>query len=140
MTEARTQASTASVDEYLQSRASGPLLADAQALLTLMARVSAEPAVMWGPSIVGFGRYRYPLAGSKRTGEACRTGFAIRGRELVVYLIAEGTEQLTLLERLGPHRMGKACLYFKGLAQVDISVLEALIRDSLAELARRFPD
>jgi len=140
MTEARTQASTASVDEYLQSRASGPLLADAQALLTLMARVSAEPAVMWGPSIVGFGRYRYPLAGGKRTGEACRTGFAIRGRELVVYLIAEGTEQLALLERLGPHRMGKACLYFKGLAPVDTGVLETLIRDSLAELGRRFPD
>jgi hypothetical protein len=139
MTEARTQASTASVDEYLQSRASGPLLADAQALLTLMRRVSAEPAVMWGPSIVGFGRYRYPLAGGK-TGEACRTGFAIRGRELVVYLIAEGAEQQALLERLGPHRMGKACLYFKGLAKVDPEVLETLIRESLAELARRFPD
>jgi hypothetical protein len=63
---------------------------------------------MWGPSIVGYGSYRYTYE-SGRTGEAPLTGFAIRGRELVIYLIAEGDRQKSLLSKLGKHKMGKTC-------------------------------
>jgi hypothetical protein len=62
---------------------------------------------MWGPSIVGYGVYRYTYE-SGRTGEAPVAGFAIRGRELVVYVSAESDEQKSLLSQLGKHRMGKA--------------------------------
>ena len=92
---------------------------------------------MWGPTIVGFGSYHYKYE-SGREGEACLTGFAARGKELVVYLVASGPEQEALLARLGKHRMGKACLYIRRLADIDTAILEQLVRDSVAELKRRY--
>jgi hypothetical protein len=93
---------------------------------------------MWGPSIVGYGSYSYRYD-SGRTGESCLTGFAVRGRELVVYLVADSPGQQALLERLGPYKMGKACLYIKRLADLDLAVLEALVSESVAEVKRRHP-
>jgi hypothetical protein len=66
------------------------------------------------------------------------TGFAIRGRELVVYLMAEREEQKSLLSKLGKHKMGKSCLYFKQLADLDRSVLERLVVSSVADIKRRY--
>ena len=87
--------------------------------------------------MVGYGSYRYTYE-SGRTGEAFLAGFAIRGRELVVYLMAEGEEQRSLLSKLGKHKMGKACLYFKQLADIDRSALEKLVVGSVAEIRRRY--
>jgi hypothetical protein len=92
---------------------------------------------MWGPSIVGFGSYRYTYE-SGHSGEAPLAGFAIRGRELVIYLVPEQDEQKSLLSKLGPHKMGKSCLYFKRLADLDRSVLEKLVVGSVAEVRRRY--
>ena len=64
--------------------------------------------------------------------------FAIRGRELVVYLWPEGQEQMSLLSKLGKHKIGKSCLYFKQLADLDQSVLEKLVVGSIAEAKRRY--
>ncbi len=139
MATAKTTATAASVDDVLAARASSPAqLADAHALVAMFTRVSGEPPRMWGPSIVGFGSYRYPLAGGK-TGESCAAGFALRGREIVLYLLADTDDQAALLARLGPHRMGQACLYLKRLADVDAAVLEQLATGALAELRRRHP-
>ena len=91
---------------------------------------------MWGPSIVGYGSYHYTYE-SGRTGEAPLAGFAIRGREVVVYLVADGDEQRSLLAKVGKHKMGKGCLYFKQLADLDRPVLEKLLIGSVAELKRR---
>jgi len=66
------------------------------------------------------------------------TGFAIRGRELVVYVCAEGDRQKSLLSKLGKHKMGKVCLYFKQLADLDKSVLEQLVVGSVTDLKRRY--
>ena len=66
------------------------------------------------------------------------TGFAIRGRDLVVYLVAEGEEQRSLLSKLGKHKMGRSCLYFKQLADLDRSALEKLVVGSIAEVKRRY--
>jgi hypothetical protein len=136
MAEAKTRATGASVEDYLASRASPDQMPDCRALLALLQRITGEPARMWGPSIVGFGSYRYMLANGK-TGESCATGFAVRGRDLVVYLVAEGPEQSALLAKLDKHRFGRACLYFKRLADLDLDVLEKLVVGSLAELRRR---
>jgi hypothetical protein len=92
---------------------------------------------MWGPSIVGYGSYRYTYE-SGRTGEMPLAGFAIRGRELVVYLSVEGEKQRSLLSKLGKHRMSKVCLYFKQLADLDRSTLEKLVVGSIAETRRRY--
>ena len=93
---------------------------------------------MWGPSIVVYGSYTYTYE-SGHSGSACLVGFAIRGKDLVVYIIAETPEQVELLAKLGRHTMGKSCLYFKRLADLDVEVLEALIAGSVAEVRRRYP-
>lgn len=137
MAEAKTKPSDASIEQYLASRASAEQLPDCEALRALLQRVTGEAPRMWGPSIVGFGSYRYPLASGK-FGESCATGFAVRGKDLVVYLVAEAPDQASLLAKLGKHKIGKACLYFRRLADLDQKVLEKLVRGSLAELERRY--
>jgi hypothetical protein len=87
--------------------------------------------------MVGYGSIRYTYA-SGRTGEMFLAGFAIRGRELVVYLVPEGEAQQALRSRLGKHRRGKSCLYFKRLAELDKTVLEQLVADSIAGVKRRY--
>ena len=136
MAEAKTKPTAASIDDYLESRASPDQLADCRALMVLLNRVTKERPRMWGPSIVGYGSYSYRYE-SGRTGESCLTGFAVRGRDLVVYLVAESPEQAELLAKLGKHKFGKACLYIKRLADVDTTVLEALVANSVSEVQRR---
>jgi hypothetical protein len=136
MAEAKTKPTAANIDEYLESRASPEQLADCKALMVMLKRVTKEQPRMWGPSIVGYGSYSYRYE-SGRTGESCVTGFAVRGRELVVYLVAESPEQQELLAKLGKHRIGKSCLYLKRLADVDTKVLEALVAKSVSEVRRR---
>jgi hypothetical protein len=137
MAEAKTKPTGASVADYIASRASDEQRADCKALMAMFARVTGEKPRMWGPSIVGYGSYRYTYP-SGTTGTAALTGFAIRGKELVVYLVAEDEEQVALLARLGKHRMGKACLYFRRLTDLDAAVLEQLVAGSVAEVERRY--
>jgi hypothetical protein len=136
MAEAKTKPTSASIDEYLESRASPEQLAECKTLMTLLERVTQEQPRMWGPSIVGYGKYSYRYE-SGRTGESCITGFAVRGRELVIYLVADSPEQRELLAKLGKHKIGKSCLYLKRLADVDTKVLEALVERSVSEVKRR---
>jgi hypothetical protein len=134
----KTKPTGASVEEYLASRASPEQLADCKAIMAMCKRVTKQRPKMWGPSIVGYGSYTY-MYESGRSGEACLTGFAVRGKELVVYVIAESPGQVGLLAMLGRHKMGKSCLYFKRLADLDVEVLETLIAGSVAEGKRRHP-
>lgn len=136
MTSGKTKATGASVDDYLASRADGAQLKDGHRLVSLLKKITGKPPKMWGPSIVGFGSYRYTYE-SGRDGEAPLVGFAIRGREFVLYLLCEGAAQKALLARLGKHKAGKACLYFKELADLDVAVMEQLIAGSIAEIRRR---
>jgi hypothetical protein len=136
MAEAKTKPTSASVEEYLASKASPEQLADCKVLMALLRKVTKQSPKMWGPSIVGYGSYSYKYE-SGRTGQSCLTGFAVRGKELVVYLVAESPEQQALLSKLGKHKMGKACLYFKRLADLDARTLESLVTESVAEVRRR---
>jgi len=136
MTENKTKPTDASVEDYIASRANEQQRADCQELMALLQKVTGQPPTMWGPSIVGYGVYRYTYE-SGRTGEAPVAGFAIRGRELVVYIGAESEEQKSLLSKLGKHKMGKVCLYFKRLADLDKSVLEQLVANSVADVRQR---
>jgi hypothetical protein len=136
MAENKTKRTGASVNEYVATRAGEQQRADCRKLMTLLRGVTRQSPKMWGPSIVGYGSYRYAYE-SGGTGEAPVAGFAIRGRELVIYLLMEGEKQRALLSRLGKHKTGKVCLYFKRLSDVDYSVLEKLVTNSVAEVKRR---
>lgn len=133
MTENKTKATDASISDYIASRAQAQQGDDCLALMALLEQLTGQSAKMWGPSIVGYGSYSYTYD-SGRSGEAPLTGFAIRGRDLVLYLSVDSEEQQALLARLGKHKMGKSCLYFKQLADLDSSVLEQLIAGSITEL------
>lgn len=108
--------------------------ADAQVLVELMTRLTGAPATMWGPSIIGFGKYHYRYD-SGHEGDMCVAGFSPRKTELVVYLIPGFAEQAEQLARLGKCRTGKSCLYIKRLADVDMAVLEQMITQSLLAIA-----
>ena len=133
----KTKPTGASVGGYIASRASGQQDADCRKVIALLKRVTRQAPKMWGPSIVGFGRYHYSYE-SGRTGEAPVAGFAIRGRDIVVYLMAESEEQKSLLSKLGKHKMGKSCLYFRQLSDLDTSVLEKLVANSVADVRKRY--
>ena len=137
MAENKTKATDASVEDYIASRANEEQRADCKALMSMFRRVTRHQPKMWGPSIVGYGSVRYTYE-SGRTGEMCLTAFAIRRRELVVYVVAEGKAQKALLSRLGKHRMGKSCLYFRRLADLDRTVLEQLVANCVADTKRRY--
>jgi hypothetical protein len=136
MAENKTKPTDASVEDYIASRANAQQRNDCRELMALFKKVTRHSPKMWGPSIVGYGSYRYTYE-SGRTGEAFLAGFAIRGRELVVYLVAEGAGQRALLSKLGRHRMTKSCLYFKQLADLDRSALEKLVVGSVTDVRRR---
>jgi hypothetical protein len=137
MSENKTKPTDASVEDYIASRANEQQRSDCRELMILLGMITRKPPRMWGPSIVGYGSYRYTYE-SGRTGEAPLAAFAIRGRELVVYLVPEGDKQKFLLRKLGKHKMGKCCLYFKQLADLEKSVLRQLVTNSIAEARRRY--
>jgi len=140
MAEAKTKPTVVSVRDFIATVADAERQRDCEALVPILERLTGSPPVMWGSSIVGFGRYEYPLASGK-TGEWCITGFSPRKSDLTLYLLA-GFEQRgtqALLAKLGKHKLGKVCLYLKRLDDVDLAVLEPLIAESIAETRRRYP-
>jgi hypothetical protein len=133
--ENKTKPTCVDVEQFLAASAHP---ADGATLTALMAEVSGEPATMWGPTMVGFGRYRYKYD-SGREGEAFRVGFSPRKAELVLYVLTGEAEQTDLLGRLGKHRTGKSCLYVKRLADVDLGVLREIVAASVAHMDSAYP-
>ena len=126
MAEIKTRATDVSVDSFLDGVGHPVRRADGTALRSMMERITGEPAVRWGPSIVGFGTYHYRYA-SGHEGDMPRVGFSPRSANLVLY-VGGFPEYEALLARLGKHKSSKACLYLNKLADVDQSVLEEIVR------------
>ena len=137
MSELKTKPTNVSAESHIAAITNEEQRSDAQKLVALMRRVTRQKPVMWGPSIVGFGSYHYKYA-SGHEGDSALTGFAVRGRELVVY-IAQGFEgRDALLAKLGKHRTGKVCVYIRRLADIDLKILETLVARSIADTKRRY--
>ena len=130
MAETKTKPTDVSVDAFLAGVEHPVRRADGKALRTMMERITGEPAVMWGPSIVGFGTYHYRYA-SGHGGDRCRLGFSPRAANLVLY-VGGFPEYEALLRKLGKHKRSKACLYLNKLADADPAVLEEIARLSYA--------
>jgi hypothetical protein len=106
---------------------------DARAIAALMRAATGSRPRMWGPSIVGFGSYHYKYP-SGREGDWFLTGFSARGRTFVLYIMSGFRSLQPLVSRLGKHKKGKACLYITSLADLDVSVLKKLIRESVRQV------
>jgi hypothetical protein len=109
--------------------------ADGQELLALMQEICGEPATMWGPSIIGFGKHHYVYE-SGREGDVPIVGFSPRKQHLVLYLM-HGPNNKKLLAKLGIHKTSKPCLYINKLSDIDRKVLSQLISDSVTEARKR---
>jgi hypothetical protein len=115
------------VDEFLATVPDARRRAEAGRACAIMQDITGEVPVMWGPSVVGFGRYHYRYA-SGHEGDAPLVGFSPRRQHLVVYLVGGFEERYgSALARLGPHKTGKGCLYLNSLAVVDEAALRELI-------------
>jgi len=113
--------------------------ADAEVLLDFFARVTGLKAQMWGPSIIGYGRYHYKYD-SGREGESLLTGFSPRKSNLVFYIMPgyRAEEMQEMLGRLGKHKIGKSCLYVNKLDDIDMDVLEEIVLDGLADMRKKY--
>jgi hypothetical protein len=127
MASQKTLPSDDSADAFIAAVTDDRRRADAEKLSGLLAEWTGEPAALWGTSIVGFGQYHYRYD-SGHEGTAPLVGFAPRKAALVLYLVGGFEERYPqLLEKLGPHKRGKGCLYVKRLDDVDQDVLRALV-------------
>src|SRR5690606_22273518 len=103
---------------------------DCYQLINLMSRISGKPAKMWGPSIIGFDKYHYKYA-SGHHGEAPLIAFCPRKKEFSLYVFTGLPEHEGLLTDLGKYRRGKACIYIKRLADINLLALENLMRSTI---------
>lgn len=126
-TDNKTVATGASVEEFLAGVEHPVRREDGRRLLELMSGITGQPAQMWGPTIVGFGRYHYKYE-SGREGDAAAVGFSPRKAGLSLYGLTYGPGAADLLGRLGKHRTGAGCLYINKLEDVDQAVLAELVR------------
>src|SRR5215213_1621005 len=128
MAELKTQATNASVDQFLEGIKDDKKRQDCYGILKIMKKaVKAEPK-MWGTSIVGFGDHHYVYE-SGRQGDWFLTGFLPRAQNMTLYML--GGFDREVLKRLGKYKMGKGCLYINKLEDVDPKVLNELITKSL---------
>lgn len=103
---------------------------DSYQLIDLMKEWSGFEPKMWGPTMIGFGSYHYKYA-SGHEGDAMLIGFSPRKAEFSLYVSAPGNDNKQLLDNLGKFKMGKACIYFKKLADLNIDILEKLSKATI---------
>jgi hypothetical protein len=140
MAELKTRPTDASVDDFVACLDGEARREDCRTLIAMMRRVTGAEPVMWGPSIVGFGSYHYRYA-SGREADWMLTGFSPRKRDLTIYIMSGFKGQDETLARLGRHRFSSgSCLYVKRLSDVDLEILEELVKTSVEELRRAHPD
>ncbi len=135
MTENKTKVTAVDPREFLERVDGEEKRKDSEELIRLMSKATGEPPKMWGPTIIGFGTYRYKYA-SGREGEICMIGFSPRKPSLVLY-VGPVLEDKKLMARLGKHKTGKGCLYIHKLADIDRAVLKEIITKSVAEMRKR---
>ena len=134
MATAKTQPTDVDVTEFLDAVPDERRRAEGHAMREMMERVTGEKAVMWGPTMVGFGSQRY--VGKSSSGDWFVVGFSPRKPALTVYGVFDDYGPTDpLFDELGPHTTGKSCLYLKKLDQVDAQVLEELVRQGWAKRA-----
>ncbi|WP_317057166.1 DUF1801 domain-containing protein [Roseovarius rhodophyticola] len=137
MTQNKTKATQQSVADFVANVDPERRRKEAETLVSFFRDVTGFEPVMWGPSIIGYGRYHYVYA-SGREGDFLATGFSPRKSALSIYIMPGYADFGNILERLGKHKIGKSCLYINKLDDVDMNVLAELVHAGLADLATRW--
>jgi hypothetical protein len=129
----KTKPEKASAAKFIDAIADEDTRKDCQKLVKIMKRVTGEPPVMWGTSMVGFGSYHYKYA-SGREGDSFLTGFSPRKSALTLYVMPGFDSYAKQLSKLGKHKLGKSCLYLDGLDGKDLDVLEEMLTDAVKRM------
>jgi hypothetical protein len=138
MAEAKTKPTKVSVRKFIATIENEARQTDARTLLKLFEKATGWKAQMWGPSIIGFGTYHYTYE-TGRSGSICVVGFSPRKANLVIY-VADSPKKPALLQKLGKHRGGNnQCLYINKLSDVDLSVLEGILKAGVIETRKKWP-
>lgn len=139
MSEPKTQPTDVNPYDFIESVAHPQRKADALVICKLMEKITSEPPVMWGPSIIGFGKYRLRYPNSREI-DWMLCGFSPRKQNLSIYIMSGFDNQAERLAKLGKHKTGASCLYINKLQDVDMEVLEEMIAASVAELKTKQPE
>lgn len=136
MAEPKTKLNDASVAAFIAKSAAGRE-ADCEAIIALMQKATGEPPKMWGAAIVGFGSYTYKYESGK-TGDWPLVGFSPRKQNLTLYVMSGFAGHDDLTAKLGKFKTGKSCLYLNSLADIDIKVLEKLLKASVKHMKAKY--
>ncbi|WP_426028752.1 DUF1801 domain-containing protein [Brevundimonas sp. TWP2-3-4b2] len=137
--EAKTKPTEVPVADFIAAVENPKRRADAETLCALFEEISGEPPKMWGPSIIGFGRYHYRYA-SGHEGDAPRLGFSPRKAQTVVYVMSGFKGQEEMIARIGKVKTSVSCMYVNRLDQIDLGVLREMAVASLAQMREQYPD
>ena len=132
--ELKTKLNDGDVTEFINSIESELKRNDSFKIIEMMKKITKSEPKMWGDSIIGFGNYHYKYA-SGREGDWFLCGFSPRKQNLSIYIMFNKYENI--LSKLGKHKTGKGCLYVKNLEEIDLKVLENLIKQSVDYLKKR---
>ena len=138
MSELKTKVADASVTDFLESVEGEVKKQDGFTLLELYKKITGEPAKMWGPSMVGFGKYHYKSERSSQEGDWPLMAFSPRKQNLTLYIMPGFNDYTKYLEKLGKHKTSVGCLYINKLADVDMDVLEKLLIHVYDEMKRQY--
>ena len=135
----KTHATAASVDAFIDKQPKEEVRDDCRALMSLMHELTGDEPYMYGPSIVGYGTYHYKYA-SGHEGDAPLAAFSPRKPELVIYAMGGLFErELELMKKLGKYKATKGCLYVKWLEDIDMKVLKSIVKKSIAQVRKTYP-
>ena len=137
MAEIKTKVTNESAESFLNSVENEQRRADGFALLEMYTRITGEKAKMWGPSMVGFGQYHYKSERSTQEGDWPLAAFSPRKANLTLYVMPGVVDFGKLLEELGKHKTSKGCLYINKLADVNLKVLESIIKKSYTDAKKQ---
>jgi len=137
MSKNKTEFTEKRVDDFLQTVENEQKRKDSYELIALMEKITDEKAKMWGTSIVGFGNYHYKYE-SGHEGNAPLIGFSPRKTAISLYVFTGLQEHEHLLENLGKFTMGKACVYVKKLADINLDVLTNLMNHSIDYISTKY--
>lgn len=138
MSQNKTRQTCANVEQFINDVARPTQRSDALLLNEIFQEVTGFDPVMWGPSIIGYGKYHYRYD-SGREGDMLATGFSPRKANLSLYIMPGYQNLASVRERLGKHKCGKACLYINKLEDIELAVLRELIETGLSQLKALWP-
>lgn len=131
LAEIKTKPTAANVEDFINAVPDEQKRVDSFTILEMMRKATGEEPAMWGSSIIGFGNVRYKSPKTGREVDWLRIGFSPRKANISLYLTMDIKKHGDALEKLGKHKTGVGCLYINKLADVDVKVLEGMIKTSL---------